>query len=102
MRNVNARPFRLSCATAAWLVLIVGATGLVACSTQPKSTSAWQPNAPRDQSYSAILVVGVSPNLDTRCAFERVLARRLRSEHTLAACELRRHEAERATDPRRH
>jgi hypothetical protein len=85
LRNVNARPFRLPRARAARLVLIVAAAGLVACSTQPKSTSAWQPNAPRDRSYSAILVVGVSPNLDTRCAFERVLARRLRSEHTLAA-----------------
>jgi hypothetical protein len=84
LRNVTARPFGLPTSFAR-RILIVGAAGLVACSSQPKVSSAWQDGAARSPPFTAILVVGVSPNLNQRCAFERVLAKRLRSEKTLVA-----------------
>jgi len=85
LRNVTARPFRPESATLTRLMLIAGAASLVACASHPKVAGTWQEGAPRNQSYAAILVVGVSPDLNQRCAFERVLAKRLRSEKTLVA-----------------
>jgi hypothetical protein len=85
LRNATARPFRPVSATAARLVLVAGAAGLVACVSHPKVSGTWQDGAAHNRSYAAILVVGVSPDLKQRCAFERVLAKRLRSEKTLVA-----------------
>jgi hypothetical protein len=46
--------------------------------------SAWQDGAPRGQSFSRVLVVGVSPNYDLRCAFESDFASELKSNATQA------------------
>lgn len=58
---------------------------LAGCSTHPSVKATWQEASAKGQVYSTILVVGVSPNMSQRCAFERILARRLRNESTLVA-----------------
>ena len=45
---------------------------------------AWQEGAPRKQSFSRVLVVGVSPNVNQRCAFEFFMASQLTSESVQA------------------
>ena len=54
------------------------------CTQTPTVNSAWQEGAARDRSYSRVLVVGVSHNLKTRCAFERYLAGQIGSDSTEA------------------
>ena len=66
-------------------LLAAGLALLAGCATHPSSKSSWEPGAVRGKTYSTILVVGVSPNLPQRCAYERILARRLRNEGTLVA-----------------
>jgi hypothetical protein len=49
----------------------------------------WQDGAPRNQTYAKLLVIGVSPDRDLRCAFESTFASQLRSASTTAisSCE---------------
>jgi len=42
----------------------------------------WQEGAPRNQTYTRLLVIGVSPDRDLRCAFESTFASQLRSTST--------------------
>lgn len=65
-------------------LLLAGAVALSGCASQGKVTGSWAEGAPRDQTFKRVLVVGVSPDLDARCNFERFLAARIRSEHTVA------------------
>jgi len=44
----------------------------------------WTEGASHDQSFARVLVVGISPDLNTRCPFERALATRLKSANTTA------------------
>jgi hypothetical protein len=57
-----------------------------AASVSAKSSvkSAWVDKAARGQTFSRILIVGVSPNVDQRCPFERNLASRIKNEATVA------------------
>ncbi len=66
-------------------VVVIGLVALAGCAGGPSAKSTWEPGAARGKTYSTLLVVGVSPHLSQRCAFERILARRLRNEHTLVA-----------------
>ena len=49
----------------------------------------WQDGAPRNQTYARLLVIGVSPDRDLRCAFESTFASQLRSASTtvITSCE---------------
>lgn len=47
-------------------------------------TGVWADNVSRDQSFARVLVVGISPNLDQRCPFERALASKIKSASTVA------------------
>jgi len=49
----------------------------------------WQDGAPRNQSYARLLVIGVSPDRDLRCAFESTFASQLKSASTtvITSCE---------------
>ena len=42
----------------------------------------WQDGAPRNQPYATLLVIGVSPDRDLRCAFESTFASQLMSAST--------------------
>jgi hypothetical protein len=57
---------------------------LAGCAQQPRARGAWAEGVSRDKTYARILVVGVSHNLKTRCAFERYLAAQIESEQTEA------------------
>lgn len=70
----------------ACLTLIAASlAGLAGCSNHPSAKATWQETSARGQAFSTILVVAVTPNMSQRCAFERILARRLRNESTLVA-----------------
>ncbi len=72
------------------MLVLLGSMGLSGCANQVKVTSAWQENAPRNQSFTRVLVVGVSPDVDQRCEFEHVLARQIQSASTtaIASCDV--------------
>jgi hypothetical protein len=53
---------------------------LAGCADQAHVSGGWADGASRSQSYSRIIVLGISPNIDERCSFEFVLASKLRSE----------------------
>ena len=65
-------------------LLLALAVALTGCASKGKVTGSWAEGADRDQTFKRVLVVGVSPDLDARCNFERFLAARIRSEHTVA------------------
>ena len=64
------------------VVLLFSAAALAGCAQQVRVTGAWQDDVPRDQPFSRVLVVGVSPDYNQRCAFESFLALQIRSEST--------------------
>src|SRR5512146_1173225 len=63
------------------LAVAVASTG---CASRGKVTGSWAEGADRNQTFKRVLVVGVSPDLDARCNFERFLAARIRSKDTVA------------------
>jgi hypothetical protein len=69
--------------------MLLAASWLAGCSQPVKVTSAWKDDGHRGHAYQRVLVVGVSPNIDQRCAFEQILAAGLRSASTvvITSCE---------------
>ena len=65
-------------------LLLVGAAALVAAPSYAAVSSEWSEGVSRDQSFSRVLVVGISPDFNTRCRFERALASRIKSPTTAA------------------
>jgi hypothetical protein len=66
-------------------LLLLGAAslpGLLSAGASVKA--AWVDGASRKQTFARVLVVGISPNVDQRCPFERALATRLKNESTFA------------------
>lgn len=61
---------------------VIGASILAACAGRVVAEGTWQKDAVRGQAYQRILVVGLSPDYNTRCAFEWSMAGVLKSEHT--------------------
>ena len=55
-----------------------------ACVGRPSVKSNWVDNAARSQTFSRLLVVGVSPDYSQRCNFEYWLVRDLRSQNVQA------------------
>ena len=64
------------------LLLLLGALSLAGCGSQPTAAGAQQADAPRDQTFTRVLVVGVTPHVNQRCAFEFFLASQIKSEST--------------------
>jgi len=77
------RPVR-SVAVASMLCLLgaVSFAGLVQAKTTVKGE--WAEGVPSRQSFTRVLVVGVSPNVNQRCAFEFFMASRLKSDSVQA------------------
>ena len=67
------------------MLYVLGAA-LFAGFVQARTTvnGAWQEGAPRKQSFTRVLVVGVSPNVNQRCAFEFFMASQLTSDSVQA------------------
>lgn len=70
--------------TAAMRILLpaLGAWLVAGCTSNGSSSTDWAASAPRDHSYSRVLVVGVSASEDNRCMFEEFLADELTSPST--------------------
>jgi len=51
--------------------------------------SAWQDDAPRDKTFTRVLVVGLSPNYNIRCEYEWFMVSQIRSDATeaVASCD---------------
>lgn len=65
-------------------LLLFTAACLSASAGYAAVTGLWADNVSRDQSFARVLVVGISPNLDQRCPFERALASKIKSASTVA------------------
>lgn len=65
-------------------LLFLCAGSLFASPSHASVTSAWADNVSRDQSFSRVLIVGISPDVNQRCPFERALASKIKSENTVA------------------
>jgi hypothetical protein len=73
---------RVTHAIVAPVLLLLGALSLAGCGSQPTAAGAQQADAPRDQTFTRVLVVGVTPHVNQRCAFEFFLASQIKSEST--------------------
>jgi hypothetical protein len=71
------------------LVLMLGSGAVTGCASGPSASGAWTDGSTGARSYSRVLVVGVSPDINQRCPFERMLAGRLKSSTTeaFASCD---------------
>lgn len=65
-------------------LLLLGAWLLAAFPSHAQVKGGWSEGASRDQSFSRVLVVGLSPDLNQRCAFERSMAGQIRTGGTTA------------------
>ena len=65
-------------------LLLLGAACLSAAASAASVKSAWSDNVSRKQSFSRVLVVGITPDVNQRCRFERLLASKIKSASTVA------------------
>jgi hypothetical protein len=65
-------------------LLVFGLAWLAALPSHAQVKGLWSDDVERDQSFARVLVVGISPDLNQRCTFERALAAELRSANTVA------------------
>ena len=74
---------------AASLLLLAGTASLYGCAGV-SANGTWQDDVPHNQTISKLLVVGVSPDLNLRCAFESTFASQLRSASTtvISSCDV--------------
>ena len=83
MRTAERRRMKKTYWSVTYLSLLTLTVWLCGCSgISVKGT--WQDGAPRDQTYARLLVIGVSPDRDLRCAFEATFASQLTNASTTA------------------
>ena len=63
---------------------LAAAAVMAGCTGRPSVKSTWSDNVPRNQSFTRLLVVGVSPDYAQRCNFEYWMVRDLRSDKLAA------------------
>jgi len=66
------------------MLCLIGAVLLSGCAQQARVKGAWQEGVPRKQSFTRVLIVGVSPHVNQRCKFEAFMASQLKSESVKA------------------
>lgn len=66
------------------LPLLFTAACLFASTGQAQVKGEWADNVSHEQSFARVLVVGISPDLNQRCAFERALVSSLKTQGTQA------------------
>lgn len=64
--------------------LLLAAVASLAVFPSHASDGAWSDGVSHDQSFSRVLVVGISPDFNVRCSFERALASKIKSANTVA------------------
>lgn len=65
-------------------LLLLGVAWLPVGAHADSVKSAWADNVSRKQSFARVLVVGITPDVNQRCAFERSLVAKIKSEKTVA------------------
>jgi hypothetical protein len=61
------------------VLLLILAISLAGCSRQVRVAGDWQEGVSRDQSFTRVLVVGLSPNTGARCDFEMFMETQIRN-----------------------
>jgi hypothetical protein len=82
---MHRNPLRYSqstCLRPAAVLVLLGAVALSGCGGGPqvRATGAWQEGGGGQKSFSRVLVVGVSPDVNQRCAFEQFMAAQIESD----------------------
>jgi len=88
MRTLRHPHMKSTARALLFLSLLTFAAWLCGCSgVSVKGT--WPDGAPRKQTYARLLVIGVSPDRDLRCAFESTFASQLKSPSTtvISSCD---------------
>lgn len=83
--RISANPWRPSKRSHALFPLLLALAGLVSCAQPVKVTGAWNEGATRTLTFKKLLIVGISPDYQQRCNFERALATTLSSNTTVKA-----------------
>lgn len=84
MQTNGFNPQRTARPSVAHALLFLGAFWLSASASAASVKSTWADDVSRKQSFSRVLVVGISPDVNQRCRFERILAAKLESASTVA------------------
>ncbi|HEX9207014.1 MAG TPA: hypothetical protein VF851_02185 [Steroidobacteraceae bacterium] len=86
---MNKLPIRRTC-TALIPGLLAATLWLTGCANNAKVSGQWLDGAAKKQTYKAVLLVGLTPDLNARCAFEHFLARHLQTAQTeaIASCDV--------------
>lgn len=71
------------------ILLLAGAALLAACAQPVRVKGEWDDRGARGEVFQRVLVVGVSPDFDRRCEFERFMANRMRNDSTVAIASCR-------------
>jgi hypothetical protein len=66
------------------MLCLIGAVLVSGCAQQAHVKGTWQDGVPRKQSFTRVLIVGVSPHVNQRCKFEAFMASQLKSESVKA------------------
>lgn len=82
--NAFYRPYAVRVSVVQTLLFLVAASSTASVSAGASVKGAWVDGASRNQTFSRVLVVGITPNVDQRCPFERALATRIKNESTFA------------------
>jgi len=81
---IPMRQLRAICIVATTIFVTAGVAGLAGCASGSKASGGWADGAKRNGAYQRVLIVGVSPNINQRCPFERFLATRVKANGTVA------------------
>lgn len=71
------------------ILLLAGAALLAACAQPIRIKGEWDDRGARGEVFQRVMVVGISPEFDRRCEFERFLATRIRNDATVAIASCR-------------
>lgn len=91
MYRIAIRHLRASQSRVFALGLVLAIAGsLAACTSTVKLNAIWPEGTPHHAAFTHVLVMGLSPDRNVRCAFERALAGQLRSTTVTAttSCEV--------------
>lgn len=82
MRSSPVRDPQSASARQAAALLLLATLALCGCGGGPqvRATGAWQEGGAGQKSFSRVLVVGVSPDVNQRCAFEQFMAAQIESD----------------------
>jgi hypothetical protein len=84
VHTIDSRSQHARTAAVGPMLCLIGAVLVSGCAQQPQVKGAWQEGAPRKQSFTKVLIVGVSPHVNQRCRFEAFMASQLKSESVKA------------------